>query len=476
MCVAFLALTLGAHTFADKVSPAKTDSAAQSKASQSAKNSPTSADAELVYAVKIDGEIAAPQLSILKRAIRVANSEGAKILILDMNTPGGDLATTLEMMKALGDFKGKTVCYVNSDAISAGSFIAVACDEIIFAPNGVMGAAEAVTSTGSDVDKSMARKITSYLSAKVRSFSGENTRRAQVQRAMNDPDFELTIAKKEIKKKGELLTLTAKEAAEILDGAPLLSSGTEKTLADAAKKSAAKDIQLRELKITSAEIIAKYVSQISPLLLGIGFFLLFMELKSGGFGVMGIIGVVIMLCVFIGANLSGIAGHEEIAVFILGVLMVAVELIFLPGFMLMSITGALLIGGAVVWALADFIPQRGFDYNLEAITYATAKLFLSLIIALVCVILFGGLIKKTPLWKKLELKSCQTNSRAPSDFQSEENDSLNSAVCITDLLPSGQIKMGDKIFDATSQFGHIRKGEMVKVVAKKDFNFVVKKI
>ena len=205
------------------------------------------------YAVKIDGQISPPQLFIVKRAIRMASNEGVKILAIDIDTPGGDLDTTLKIMQALRDFDGQTICYINPNAISAGSFIATACDKIYFSPEGVMGAAEAVNATGSDIDKSMQRKITSFLGAKVRAISGENQRRADVQRAMNDPDFELKIGDKIIKKKGELLTLTAKEASQIIDGKPLLSDGTAKTLADALKLASGDKIKIKSLKITWAE-------------------------------------------------------------------------------------------------------------------------------------------------------------------------------------------------------------------------------
>ena len=178
------------------------------------------ADGQKVYSVKIDGQISSPQTYIVKRAVRTANADGAKMLVVDLDTPGGDLGSTVEIMETLKNFGGKTVCYVNPNAISAGSLIAAACDEIYFAPNGIMGAAEAVDASGGDIAESMRRKITSYLGAKVRSHNLDNPRRAAVQRAMNDPNFELKIGGRTIKPKGELLSLTAKEAAEIVDGSP----------------------------------------------------------------------------------------------------------------------------------------------------------------------------------------------------------------------------------------------------------------
>lgn len=490
-----------------------------------------------VCAVKIDGEISPPQLSILKRAVREAEASGAKVLLIDMDTPGGELRVALEMMKALSDFGATTACYVNPDAISAGSLIAAACDRIYFSPRGVMGAAEAVSADGSDIDKSMSRKIISYLGAKVRSFNGGNGRRAQVIRAMNDPDFELAIAGKILKKKGELLSLTAKEAAETLEGAPLLSDGTAQNLAEAAAKAAGVEnpgeVRLSFVKITQAEKLAKYASQVSPLIVGLGLFLIFMDLKSGGFGLLAAIGLCAMLAVFAAANLSGIAGYEEAVVFGAGALMVIAELLFFPGAMFLAVPGAILAVCALAWAMAGIIPDQGLEYNAASLAWGFAKLALSIPVALLLIAAFGGLVKKSPLWGSIILKPANPDARAPSPFDnldagakfaaastpissadSHSNPRGNSAsdsdsnsdsspdsnsdstpdssspsasaapaspatlvgVCITDLSPSGQIRIGDNTFDAVSQFGYIPRGTKVEVVAKKDFNLSVKKI
>ena len=491
-----------------------------------------------VCAVKIDGEISPPQLSILKRAVREAEESGAKVLLIDMDTPGGELHVALEMMKALSDFGATTACYVNPDAISAGSLIAAACDKIYFSPRGVMGAAEAVSADGSDIDESMSRKIISYLGAKVRSFNGGNSRRAQIIRAMNDPDFELEIAGKILKKKGELLSLTAKEAAETLEGAPVLSNGTAPNVAAAAAKAAGVgnpgEITLSFVKITQAEKLAKYASQVSPLIIGLGLFLIFMDLKSGGFGLLATIGLCAMLAVFAAANLSGIAGYEEAVVFGAGALMIIAELLFLPGAMFLAIPGAILAICALAWAMAGIIPDQGLEYNAANLAWGFAKLALSVPVALLLIAAFGGLVKKSPLWGSIILKPANPDARAPSPFDNldaraqfaaastshspegfpsnspgdsasdsdsgsasatgsnsgstsgsshSSNFSSSSAspaalvgVCITDLSPSGQIRIGDNTFDAVSQFGHIPRGTKVKVVAKKDFNLSVKKI
>jgi len=431
------------------------------------------AETPKAYAVKIDGQICPPQLCIVKRAIRAAESGGAKLLLLDMDTPGGDLETTLNIMEALRGFRGTTVCYVNKNAVSAGSFIASACDKIFFAPEGVMGAAEAVNAAGGDIDEGMRRKITSFLSAKVRAMNGGNSRRAQVQRAMNDPNFELKIGGKTIKKKGELLTLTAREAEEKIGGAPLLSDGTAKTLAEAAERALGEKASIEVLRITWAESVAKYISAISPLLMGLGFILIFIDIKSGAFGLAASAGLCLLLAVFVGANLSGIAGYEEIIVFAIGAGLVAVEIFLLPGTFIPALLGGALMLGSLAWALGDIIPERGLDYNADGIYRGINQVGLAIICAAAGVALLWRWLPKTPFMKKMVLESAEK-----SDNENDGRAIIMGArgVAITDLMPTGKVRVGDDIVEAVALVGHIKENEKIEIAGKKDFNFLAKKL
>ena len=441
-------------------------------------------EANKLCAVRIDGAISSPQVSIIKRAVREANAEGAKFLVLDMNTPGGDLESTLEIMKALRNFKGQTVCYVNPDAVSAGSFIATSCDKIYFAPEGVMGAAEAVSATGANIDDSMRRKITSYLSAKVRASNSGDARRADVQRAMNDPDFELKLGSKVLKRKGELLSLTAKEACELFDGRPLLSEGICASLDELVKKLGGDNAGFRNIRITWADEISKYFAALSPLLIGAGLLLLFMELKSGTFGVLGVLGAGLLLAAFLGARLSGLAGYEPILLFILGLALIAFEVFFFPGLIFPSIIGAASVLASLVWALSDIWPEQGWSYNLDGIYFGTMQVGIGILIAFAGIVLLGKFLPSSPMWRRLVLEQTEASKdsrgaavHAELSGSGAENDILGAeGVCVSDLVPSGTVRVNGKLFEAQSIFGSIRKGDKIKIVSKKDFNFLVKKL
>ena len=198
----------------------------------------------LAHVIPIRDQIGAPILDILRRGLKDAIKAKATTVVLDMDTPGGELGVTLDMMKEIVEsferFDGPILTYVNSDAISAGAYIAIATNEIAFAPYGQIGAAEAVSGGGGDIDSGMKRKINSYLKAKIRNFSGKHRYRSRVMAAMMDANETLLVEGEQpvaadgslIQKDGELLTLTAEEAIKEYGDPPqhLLGIGIYKTV------------------------------------------------------------------------------------------------------------------------------------------------------------------------------------------------------------------------------------------------------
>lgn len=438
----------------------------------------------------LEGAISSPQVKFVKRAVEAAESAKAAALIVDMNTPGGDLDSTIKIMEELSAFGGMTVCYVNPDAISAGSFIAVACDKIFFSPKGVMGAAEAVNAGGGDIEDSMKRKVTSFIGAKVRAIEPSgNPRRAAVQRAMNDPDFELKINGKVLKPKGELLTLTAAEAAAVYDGSPLLSDGTEKNVEGVAEKiSGGKPFEIMRIEHTWADGAAIFMSSVAPILFGLAIFLVIMDLKGGGIGVLSAVGFGIAVCVFLGINMSGLAGYEGILILIAGAALIALEILFFPGTLLPTVLGVCAVVIAAVWTFGGIDASDGSklwgeweESVLPSVCAGITRLGLSVLVAGVCAVVLGRYFERAPIFGKLVLKPCldgNADSRGAAQVSAEGGKLLKKGmvgVCITDLTPSGKANFDGTIADVRSDFGSISQGEKIEIIEKKDFNFIVKK-
>ena len=87
-----------------------------------------------VMVIPVREAIDSPVLYILRRGLKEAIEQKMDAVILDMDTPGGSLGTTFEILEALEKFEGQTITYINKDAVSAGAFIAAATHE-----KGVLG-------------------------------------------------------------------------------------------------------------------------------------------------------------------------------------------------------------------------------------------------------------------------------------------------------------------------------------------------
>jgi membrane-bound serine protease (ClpP class) len=94
-----------------------------------------------VYVLPIRDDISPPMVYVVRRGVKEAMEARAELLVLDMETDGGRVDVTEEIIEILNKFKGQTVTYVNRKAFSAGAFISVATQKIFMAPQSVIGAA-----------------------------------------------------------------------------------------------------------------------------------------------------------------------------------------------------------------------------------------------------------------------------------------------------------------------------------------------
>lgn len=436
----------------------------------------------IVVSVRLEGEIAVPQTYILQRAIEFAKVQKAEVLLIDMNTPGGELGVTLQLMEKISSFEGLTICYINTDAISAGSIIACACDEIWFAPKGVMGAAEAVSAMGGEIEESMKRKVESMMGAKVRAFSDGNSRRAQVQKAMSSSAGSLVSKDgKVIKEEGTLLSLTAVEAGENFDGAPLIGNGIAKNKNELLQKSlGTSGFEIKNFELNYLEKVAKFITNISPILMGIGFFLLFIEMKTPNFGIIGGLGLLFLVTVFFGAHLAGLSGYEPLLICLLGFALIVIELIFFPGTIFIALTGAVFVVSSLAWALGGIIPDGLFYDNASAFTRGISKVFMGIIIAAVALAVVWKFLPETRLWKNMVLSQTEPEGDKFSAVMGV-NEKLSKmvgkeGVTVTPLLPSGKVEVEGAVFDASTDGVHLEKGERVEVASFDPFGLKVKKI
>ncbi len=437
----------------------------------------------LVYVIPVHDQIGKPVLYILRRGLKEAIDRKADAVVLDMDTPGGEMSVTLEIMDDLQKFPGQTTAYVDKEAMSAGAFISAAAEEIFFAPGSVIGAAAPVTSGGGDIDATMKEKLVSYMKGKVRAVSEGRGYRGEVVSAMIDTEYELKIGDKVIKAKGGLLTLTASEAMQAYGEPPraLLGAGIAKDMdALLARKFGEGGYQRVDFAVTWSERLAQYLTVATPVLMGLGLLALFIEFKVPGHGWFGAVGVVLLGLVFFGHYVAGLSGHEPVLGFVLGLLLLAVEIFFLPGVFVLAAGGLTLMLGSLLWAMADLWPNEPLRLSGEAFIQPLGSLGLGLGIAVAAGGLLLRYLPKGLFWDKMILHaavatSAQVAGVAPQSAPGIDGLIGRRGIAATALHPGGQVEIDGRRYEAMVEVGDIAPGAPVLVRGRTDFALVVEK-
>ncbi len=447
---------------------------------------PAVAGPKRVYVIPVKDEINTPTVYILRRGLKEAIERKADVVLLDMDTPGGNLAKTFEIMEALEKFSGETLTFVNKEAISAGAFISATTNEIWFAPGSVIGASAPVGGDGKDIEETMRLKVVSYLRARVRAVSEGKGYRGQAVEAMIDKDYELKIGDVVIKPKGELLTRTATEAmAEYGDPPqPLLGAGKASTIEELlTQKFGEGKFTVQHFQVTWSEKLAQYLNAIAPVLLGLGMLALFIEFKTPGFGIFGIAGITLLAIVFLGNYVAGFSGHEPILLFALGLVFVAVELIFFPGIAILAVSGLVLMLGSLVWAMADIWPGEPLTvaWSGDAFVQPIRNVGLGLALAVVLGVALLRYMPKGWVWDKMIVRTAVAGTAQMAGVEPLALAQVASLVgrrglAVTMLRPSGQVEIDGRRYEAKVEVGNIDIGEAVVVRGRTDFELVVEKV
>ncbi|NIM03360.1 nodulation protein NfeD [bacterium] len=423
-----------------------------------------------VYVIPIKGLIDLGLSSFVRRAVGEAKQKKARCIILELETFGGRVDAATEIRDTLFESDIKTVAFVNRRAISAGALISLACQSIVMAPGSTIGAATPVVmAPGAAKAQPTDEKTISYVRKEFKSTAERNNHPATLAEAMVDPDVEI----EGVIEKGKLLTLTTEEALKLKLAEHKVSKiGEILTLYDL------EDGQVVRASLTWSENLVRFLTHpvVSGLLLTFGLLGIFFELRIPGWGVSGTIGL-ICLALFFGAQyMVGLARWTEPLLFLLGVILLALELFVIPGFGVAGVSGILLIVASLFLSLVkEPLPKTPVDISrLLQATYVVAA---SLIATFLVASLSFRFMPKFPLLSKLILT---TEEKREKGFRSApaklEKFLGKQGMTLTMLRPVGKAQFGDTIVDVVSEGELIEKGKQVKVIKVEGNRIVVSEL
>jgi membrane-bound serine protease (ClpP class) len=205
--------------------------------------------------------------------------------------------------------------------------------------------------------------------------------------------------------------------------------------------------------------------------------LFYLEINSPGIGWMGGLSLLLFIIVMYGHNVAGLAGMEDILLIILGMLLVLVELVFIPGFGFVGILGIGMIFWGLIQAMIIRYPGNPEDFGLSNygnVGAAVTTLSVAIIGFGVLLLFFVRNLGESNLFgKKLVLANVLNTPASAGGGLRALLGSVGSAV--TPLSPSGTVRIAGKEIDAISDGDYLDSGSSVTVTEISGGRVVVSK-
>lgn len=418
-------------------------------------------------------------LYVVRRGYDDAVRNQSDAIIFHMDTPGGAVNAAGEIISLIGKNDIPTYTYVDKGAYSAGAFIALAAGDIYMAPGSVIGAATPMMMSpmggAQEMPEEVQEKMTSAVAAMVRAAAEQGGHDPKLGEAMVRADMEYKVGRKVISEAGRLLTLTNTEAEQLVgkEKKSLLSSGTVKDIDALLVEIGLPNAQQRTIEVTGAESIARSIAKVAPILMLIGMGGLWLEFKTPGFGIFGLLGGTCLLLFFFGHHIAGLSGMEDVLFFMLGVLLIGIEIFITPGFGFVGLGGLLIMLASLINAMSERMPGSWQPVSWEPETFITPLLNVAIAFggSLLLAIIAGKYLPKTRAFSNLTLHETIENS-------TERNEDLLGleGITLSELRPSGSALFQDQKRDVITQGDFIAKGTPVRIIAQQGIACVVEPI
>lgn len=440
--------------------------------------------------IPIEGEIAPATYTYLERAVHEATNQATQI-IFKINTFGGRVDTTYQIVELILSLKVKTISVVEKKAISAGTLIALASEKLYMFEDSTIGDVAPIIS-GQNGPQMLGEKFQSPLRAKFRSLAQKNGYPIKLSEAfvtdhieiikitwknqkeeiitgteyadLLEPERAKIIKKETIVKKGELLTMSDLEAEKFG-----FSSATIKQLSDIAEITE----EVIYFEVSQSEKLLAFLNKYAFILILVGLGGIYLEVKNPGFGFYGITSICAFSIFFLSHYVIELATYIELVLMIGSLILIALEIFVFPGFGILGGLGTIGLIASLILMMQGFtIPIENYQWVLFSRNLYTVffSFLASTLLFLLSLIFFPKIFKKSPVI--FSEKNKATNPKA------EENDALIglTGIVYTDLKPSGQIIVANNLYDAISDGEYIKGKESVKITHTRFGIYYVRKI
>ncbi len=415
-----------------------------------------------------------------QQALLQAQEIGADQILIHMNTYGGEVVYADSIRSAILASRTPIYVFINDNAASAGALIATACDSIFMTPGASIGAASVVN--GADGTK-MPDKYQSYMRAKIRATAEAHPYHSDTDTArhyLRDPRIaeafvDEMVAIPGVVDSAHILTLTAREALRLNYCEGIMNS-TEEVVAHVAPEAKVTRYEPTALDNIKGSLMGTVLRGILILIIMGG---IYFELQTPGLGFPSVAAVVAALLYFAPLYIDGVAANWEILLFLVGLVLLAVEIFVIPGVGVAGIVGVVCVLAGLSLSM---VGNEGLSFEGVSTGELSGALWvvgISLLAAVVLCVLLGKKMytAKSGIFSKLILDRSQEMNEGFVGVEKETVDALKgkSGEAITDLRPGGKVRIEGVVYDAISTGVFVERGTAVKVVSSSAGQVVVEK-
>ena len=445
----------------------------------------------------------------VRRSVEKAKIAKSDIVIFDIDTFGGRVDSALQITTLIGSLKeATTIAYITAGpestgvSWSAGALISFSCDEIYMAPGTSMGAAAPVYQTNEGM-KMAEEKVVSAVRTQMAAFAQKNNYPTSIALAMVDSDVELleiyidgemkvasrndlVDIKRELKgsnekleegkiisEKGKLLTLTANEMEKYG-----VSKGTYDFQTELVKHLGISESNVTLTEESSSDKLISFLTSgvVMTILIAIALVALYVEINSPGFGIPGTISLISFAIIFASNIMLGQAGSFEIIIFIVGVILLILEIFIIPGFGVAGISGIILIVLSLILSMQDFIIPT-VDWEWGIFFKNVLNVGVSFVISIFIMMIIAQALPKASFFQRLALNAAQNTSEG---FTVQDEAEINKfigkkGISVTTLRPSGKAEINGEVVEVVSDGEFVEKGTNIEVIDVTSNKIIIRK-
>lgn len=423
-----------------------------------------------VYTFPINGDIMPAQQRLVSKCLTEAREQHADLVVIRMNTYGGLVNVADSIRTMILNYPTPIWVYIDNQAASAGALIALAADRIYMHPGGSIGAASVVDQNG----QPMPDKFQSFMRATMRATAeshGQVIERIEngdtIRRWWRDPQTAEAMVGRTVADSTtvNVLTFTASEAVK-----NHFSEGTASSLEETLAQGGVETYTLTEYRPTTLDRLLAWL--MNPVVQGIFVMMIvggiYFELQSPGIGFALVVAILGAVLYFAPLYLEGVAQNWELILFIIGLVLLAVEIFVLPGFGIAGVAGIVAVILGLSFAAIDNDLLRHLPTGEITVGWILQPILI-VIIAATAALIGGLLLSKrfltgtTPLQRKVVLTAEMAPEQGYVSHPQVASELIGKTAEVAAVLrPSGRVIIDGIYYDAIAEEGQfIPRGKQV---------------